>query len=283
MMSAIRKVMASVVSLSVLLPSVAQAGPILDWLCHKSPPVVVTTTYAPAYVAPVVAAAPATGCSTCAAQTTYYAPVVVSPAPVTAYRLLPVVPRPVTTYPTVAAYNPYSAAPVTVYRPVVPVVPTTRLLPYTSYRMVYPTVAYYAPTVSYVSAPAPCNTCGVPAPSYSPPVSAPSSDASMEAPSLPPAQPSTTYYEPPPASSTIVTPMSTSNNSPTPAYQQNKPATGAEPNSAPAGEPKLLSPEKDPQDRTTMRPMRQISHEVTLPAPPTVRVLSEDLWQAAND
>jgi hypothetical protein len=316
-MSAIRLAILSAGLMISLSPTAAQAGPFMDWLCGCSPNMSSQSTYAPAYVPTAVVSAPASGCS-CAQQSTYYAPAVAYPtysAPVTTYRpFLPIVPRPTTTYYTPSGYNPYSAAPVTVYRPVVPaqtVVTTTRLIPYTSYRMVYPTmVTYYgvapvynvAPAVTYPSPGPACS--GAPVESYGPPSVGFSEGAAMEAPSLPPGTPTTSNYPLLQSPSTIIVDKPF-DNSTSVNRQDNKTAAPAEPKAAPTDDSKgsgsdskspnsaesptfkrdSLSnpPRNDSQDRTTMRPVRQVSRETVVAAQPAVRVLSGDIWRPAKD
>ncbi len=318
-MSAVRLAALCAGLMALLSPISAQAGPFMEWLCGCSPNMSAQSTYAPAYVPTAVVPAQAAGCS-CAQQTTYYAPAAVYPAAVTAYRpFLPVVPRPTTTYYTPPGYNPYSLAPVTVYRPVVPVQPvvtTTRLIPYTSYRMVYPTMlSYYgaAPLCNvapaYVAPPAPCAVpeSGIPVQSCNQPPVGPSAEGeAMEAPSLPPGQPSTTYYPPLQSPSTIIVEKPIENPAPAPVTRQdNKPETSNEPKAAPQGETKKSEaddgsakstnpasiqhnslsnpPRDDSQDRTTMRPVRQISRNMPAAIQPDVRILSGDLWRPAKD
>jgi hypothetical protein len=313
-MSAIRLAMLSV-CLTVLSPLAVKAGPIMEWLCGCSSNMTSQSTYAPAYVPTAVVAAPAAGCSCAPQQTTYYAPAVAYPAAVTAYRpFLPIVPRPTTTYyRPPAGYNPYSLAPVTVYRPVVPVQPvvtTTRLIPYTSYRMVYPaTVSYYGVAPAYYAypEPPPCAVpeSGAPVENYNPPPAGSVSEGdATEIPSLPPGQPATTFYPPLESAKPIIVekPIVI----PPPANgQESKPATGNEPKQAPKGDGKdsgaeanpanpanppavqknsLTNPPRDEsQDRTTRRPVRQISRAASAATQPTVQVLSGDLWRPAKD
>jgi hypothetical protein len=195
MMPAIRMTVVITVLMALLSTPAVQAGPILEWLCGCSQNMTSSSTYAPAYVPPVETPAPATNCVPVPQQTTYYAPAVAWPAPITAYRLLPVVPRPTPSYP--SQYNPYSAAPVTLYRPVVPVVTTTRLIPYTSYRMVYPTVATYGYAPAIVAPPPPCTIYGgAPVENAVPQPMANPAELAMEAPSLSPSDPTTSNYVP---------------------------------------------------------------------------------------
>jgi hypothetical protein len=315
-MSAIRLAVLSA-CLMISLSPVVQACGLCGLFGHGSPTTVATTT-APAYV-------PTTVVAGYAPQTTYYAPAVVAPVPVTTYRpFLPIVPRPTTTY-YASGYNPYSAAPVTVYRPVMavqPVVTTTRLIPYTSYRMTYPTtVAYYgvAPVCNAAPAcivpPAPCTGCGgAPVESYNPPpLATPSDGGAMEAPSLPPGQPTTTEYQPLPVPSMSNYPPAQTaapmiiekqvDNSAT-VRQDNKPTLAPQPKPAPQGDTKSSGPEinspnngnpanikenslpttegSSSRDRTTLRPVRLVSRETTLAVQPPVRVLSGDLWRPAD-
>jgi hypothetical protein len=299
-------------SLMAMLSPAAKAGPFMEWLCGCSSNMTSQSTYAPAYIPTAVVAAPAAGCSSCAPQTTYYAPSVVYPTPVTTYRpFLPIVPRPTTTYYASPGYNPYSAAPVTVYRPVVPVAPvvtTTRLIPYTSYRMYYPTtVSYYGAVAPVVTYPAPSTGCcssGVPVENYSQPTLGTTSvDAATEVPTLSPSDPTTANYPPLQSPAPIIVEKPTDNSSAV-IRQDKKPATTQEPTSAPSGESKGSGPEINPpnsnskpvqpnsmpnpeqnenQDRTTKRPIRLVSREMPVAAQPTVRVLSGDLWQSVKD
>jgi hypothetical protein len=316
-MSAKRLVIVCVSVLMLLASPSAQACGLLDWFCGCSSSAAPQSTYAPAYVPTAVV--PASGCAAPAAQTTYYAPTVAVATPVTTYRpFLPLVPRPTTTYYRPSGYNPYSLAPVTVYRPVAPVQPvvtTTRLIPYTSYRMAYPTtVSYYGVVPTYYAAPAyaaPPAACAVPeslaVPSYDLAPAGPASEGDAnEAPSLPPGQPSTTYYPPLESPSTIVVEKPYYN--PTPASetrQENKPVTPNEPKPAPQDESKKSGTDDsstksaspttlqhnslpagrrdDSQDRTTMRPIRQVSRQTTVASQTSVRVLSNDAWRPATD
>jgi hypothetical protein len=316
------KRLAMIAGLIVLLSttSTQAAGPFMNWLCGCSSNMSSATTYAPAYVPTAVVPVQAAGCSSCAPQTTYFAPTVAVPAPVTTFRpFLPVVPRPTTTYYTPTGYNPYSHAPVTVLRPVVavqPVVTTTRLIPYTSYRMVYPTAVSYFGVAPVYAAPvyaAPAVACPVPqsvvpAESYVPPVVGSSSEGdATEVPSLPPAQTSTSDYPPlySPSTSNVEQPLA----SPTPPVtrQEYKPITPNEPTPAPKNESKEKDSSKDndstksstppviqhnsitnpPQDgsgdRTAMRAVRQVSRATAVTPPLEVRVLSNDLWRPAKD
>ncbi|MCC6123521.1 MAG: hypothetical protein IT426_01015 [Pirellulales bacterium] len=317
-MSAIRFAISSVSLLLVLSPA-AQAGPIMEWLCGCSPNMTSQSTYTPAYVPTAVVAAPAPSCSSCAPQTTYYAPqtayyaptVTYYAAPVTTYRpFIPIVPRPTTTYYAAPGYNPYSAAPVTAYRPLVPVQPvvtTTRLIPYTSYRMVYPTtVAYYgvAPVYSVappcVTVPPPCaDYGGAPLENYGAPSLGSGADReAIEAPSLPSGEPTTTYYHSMPSPSTVIVEKPAENSSGA-NRQVDKPAATQDPK--PAEEPKSSGPDikspnpsnpasfkdrpegNDSRDRTAMRPVRQVSRQVPAAVQPSIRVLGEDLWRPVKD
>ena len=227
-------------------------------------------------------------------------------APITTYRpFLPIVPRPTSTYYASTSYNPYSAAPVTVYRPILGIA-TPPVIPYTSYRMVYPAqVTYYSPAVSYYSAPAACPVYDVPVQSAAPDSCCAPSSSTMETPTLPSDQSSTSYYIPSqPDSSTIITAKPNTDDSATVTRQVEKPITSSDPKAAPTDEkasglnlneqkqqnqPKAkenslpLPNSRDSQDRTTMRPVRQVSHEKAVPAQPSGQVLSADLWHQAND
>jgi hypothetical protein len=327
-MSAIRfHVVLAGVALVALLSPAAQAGPFMEWLCGCSSNMSSATTYAPAYVPTPVAAAPVANCA-CEQQSTYYAPAPVTayyapapvtayyapapvttyyaPAPITTYRpFLPIVPRPTSTYYASTSYNPYSAAPVTVYRPILGIA-TPPVIPYTSYRMVYPAqVTYYSPAVSYYSAPAACPVYDMPVQSAAPDSCCAPSSSTMETPTLPSDQSSTSYYIPSqPDSSTIITAKPNTDDSATVTRQVEKPITSSDPKAAPTDEkasglnlneqkqqnqPKAkenslpLPNSRDSQDRTTMRPVRQVSHEKAVPAQPSGQVLSADLWHQAND
>jgi hypothetical protein len=309
---------------SVLVSSTpAQAGPILDWFCGCSSNLRSESTYTPAYIPTAVVPAQPAGCISPQPTTTYYAPTAIAPAPVTAYRVVPETPRPRATY-LAANYNPYSAAPVTVYRPVVPavqpLVTTTRLIPYTTYRREYPTtVSYYGygyvapPVAPVVTYPAPVTETVVPnvvppvAPveSYDAPTTIRSSDdAANEVPSLPPQQSTTANYPPLPLPSPVIVEKPADVLPPT-TRQDNKPVASPEAQPAPSNENKSANPEINPrktndpksvqpnslqntqpddsQDRTTMRPVRQAARTTPLAIQPTVRVLSEDLWRPAKD
>jgi hypothetical protein len=302
-----------------ILPQAAQAGPFMEWLCGCSPNMSSQTTYTPVYVPPtVVETAPAPVYTTPAPQTTYYAPAVTYTAPVTVYRPLPAVPRPTTTYYSPSGFA--SSVPTTVYRPVVaPVVTTTRLIPYTTYRMTYPAYSTYSLAPVYVSplpvvpsytmpvesySPPPAPSCALPAESYNPPPVAASSNISENttngAPSLPPNQPST--YAP--------LPEETKNGEKMGTQEVQKPVTTpdlkSEPKTAPKDDAKSSGPDLNPQtpektpsnlkqnslqnaepnnnrDYTTQKPIRQASREIVTPAEPTVRVLSPSLWQPATN
>jgi hypothetical protein len=315
-MSARRLAIGCALSLMLLAATSAQACGICDWFGGRSTaaPATVAPTFVPTAVVPGECAAPA-------AQTTYYAPPIAVATPVTTYRpFLPIVPRPTTTYYRPSGYNPFSAAPVTVFRPIVPVQPvvtTTRLIPYTSYRMEYPTAVTYGfapacaappvcspPPVYQVAPPA----CAVPqggmaAPSYEQtPMAAPSEGDASQAPSLPPGSPSTTYYPPEysPAPVVVEKPYYTP---PAETRQENKPVTPDQPKAAPQDEKKsgtddnstksanpsalqrdsILNPRDGGADRTTMRPVRQVSRQTVAARPLEIRVLSADAWREAKD
>jgi hypothetical protein len=326
-MSAIRfhLVLASIALTASLSSKAIAAGPIISWLCGCSSNMSSETTYAPAYV-PTPVAVDSASCN-CGQQqstyyapsavapvpvtsyyapivypvstTAYYAPAAVAPAPVTVYRpLLPISPRPTSTY---AGYNPYSAAPVTVYRPIVGVAAPS-VLPYTSYRMVYPaaTTYYYAPPVSYYSAPAACPVYSEPVPSSN--IESPSvvpGGSMLETPSLPQNQPSNSDYVP-------AQPNPSADNSTTDNYRAEKPVTSPQPKPAPTDEkakdpgPDLnqQSPKNQPKaqenslprsgstenpDRTTMRPIRQVTFEKPIPQRHTAEVISADVWRPSKD
>jgi hypothetical protein len=296
----------------LLAATSVQACGVCDWFRGNSTPAPATVapTFVPTTVVPTECAAPA-------AQTTYYAPSVVVATPVTTYRpFLPIVPRPTTTYYRPSGYNPFSAAPVTVFRPVMPVQPvvtTTRLIPYTSYRMMFPTAVTYgfspvnvAPSVScpapvYAPPPTACviPQSGVAAPIYE---RAPVEDDASQAPSLAPGSPSTTYYPPEysPAPVVVEKPYYTP---PAETRQENKPVTPDQPKAAPQEEKKsgtdenstktanpsalqrdsILTPRDGGADRTTMRPVRQVSRQTVATPPLEVRVLSADAWRPARD
>lgn len=324
-MSAIRfhLVLASIALTASLSSKAIAAGPIISWLCGCSSNMSSETTYAPAYV-PTPVAVDSASCNCGQQQSTYYAPsavaptpvtsyyaptvypvstaayyapAVVTPLPVTTYRpLLPISPRPTSTY---AGYNPYSAAPVTVYRPIVGVAAPS-VLPYTSYRMVYPaaTTYYYAPPVSYYSAPAACPVYSEPVPNSS--IESPGvvpEGSMLETPSLQQGQPSTSDYIPS---------QSSSNNTSADTYRAEKPATSPQPNPAPTDEkakepgPDLnqQSPKNQPKaqenslprsgsienpDRTTMRPIQQVSFEKPIPQRHTAQVIGSDVWRPVKN
>jgi hypothetical protein len=135
-------------ALLLAVPAEGQAAcALLDWLSGGSN---AQSTYVPPYAAPVAyvpATAATSSCTPCATQTVQYVPQTYYRAayvavPVTAYR------------PTVTA-DPCTGCAVTAYRPVTTVTYQTRLVPYTSYRVVY---ANPAPCASYSYAP--CSPCG---------------------------------------------------------------------------------------------------------------------------
>jgi hypothetical protein len=159
-----------------------------------------------------------------------------------------------------------------------------------------------APAVTY---PAPGMGCSsAPVESYGPPSVGSSEGAAMEAPSLPPGTPTTSNYPLLQSPSTIIVDKPF-DNSTSVNRQDNKTAAPAEPKAAPTDDSKgsgsdskspnsaesptfkrdSLSnpPRNDSQDRTTMRPVRQVSRETVVAAQPAVRVLSGDIWRPAKD
>ena len=121
------------------------------------------TTYVPAYVAPAsYAPAYAPSCAPCAAQTCQY-------VPQTCYRTVYQA-VPVTTCQATTCCDPCTGCPVTAYYPMTTWTYQARLIPYTTYRIVYsnpcsPCASYaYSPSVScgptgYISSGAPCSSC----------------------------------------------------------------------------------------------------------------------------
>jgi hypothetical protein len=320
-MSAIRFSVFYAIVLVLSAPSASQAGPFMEWLCGCSSNLRSQSTYVPAYVPTAEFPAPGAATTTYYAPTaiapvsttTYYAPPVVYPAPVTVYRPLPVVPRPTTTLQVTSGYAPYSATPVTVYRPIVPVQPvitTTRLIPYTTYRMVYPsTVTYYGATPAYyvpysapvaVPVPAPiAEPVYEQAPLQSYPAQAvpesSSSDPASVAPSL--SGETTTNYpmlQPPPVTTekVIIDDSATdaikveTKKTPTPAPKADSKSSETELNGPKNGSPTTLrvTPEENSSlDRTTMRPVRQISQRQAAPTRQPAVIHGDDVWQTVKD
>jgi len=204
------------------------------------------TTYAPATVA-AVAPAYAPGCSTCSTQTVAY-------VPQTYYRTA------------------YRSMPVAVYRPTTYWARQSRLVPYTTNRLVYSrpyTVAYgYAPAVS-------CNPCGTSACGFA-------GDSGCSSCSV-----GTTYSEAP-TSAPAIAPAD--NGQPQPTFQQETkkvpttpvpklqpiPETGTQMNSTQSA-PKLI----DPENRTTAIPIRQAVHISQVSRPQHGGVDSG--WRASRD
>jgi hypothetical protein len=178
---------------------------LLDWLSGGSN---AKTTYAPPYAAPVAyvpAAAATSGCAPCT-QTVQY-------VPQTSYRAAYVA-VPVTAYQPVVTADPCTGCAVTTYRPVAAVTYQTRLVPYTSYRMVYANPCTPCASYSYAPSYDPCTTCGPasyarPMSSCGPcagaPTSAPYTDQPVtgadRTPSLGPTPPGTLTPKPDPSSS----------------------------------------------------------------------------------
>ena len=239
-----------VVAALLAMPAEGKAWDCLDWLfggCRTTARVpYVATAYAPV-------------CSPCLPQTCRY-------VPQTCYRT--VCQRvPVTTCLAVTGCDPCTGCPVTTYRPVTTWTTQTRLVPYTSYRLVYsnpcapcvsavPSVTYASPAVSSVAAPEPC--CG---PSVSPPA-------------VPYSQPATS------APSTEGTPKTFLNGSQPTQEETLKPVP--EPNTGSMG------PTITPQGRTTLLPIRRTAqyYPISSPAKPVpahmVR-LSDAGWRASGN
>jgi hypothetical protein len=317
-MSAIRFSVFSAIMLVLITPSASQGGPFMEWLCGCSSNLKSQSTYVPAYVPTAEVAAPAPGCA-CNTQptttyyapaavtpvsTTYYAPQVVSPAPVTVYRPLPVVPRPTPTLQVTSGYAPYSAAPVTVYRPIVPVQPvitTTRLIPYTTYRMYYPSTvtyygaapAYYVPYSAPVAVPVPAQVVepayeqapvqGYPAEAI--PESSPADPASI-APSLSGESRTNAVEKVILDDPTTDLKKAETRKETTPAPKSDSKSTEGDLNGPKTGSPTTLrvTPEENTgTDRTAMRPVRQISQRQTTPAQQSTVIHGDEVWQTVKD
>ena len=253
------------------MPSSSEACQALDWIwpwnwCRGPAS---TTTFAPAYTAPV--------CNPCATQTCSY-------VPQTAYRsVLRTVPM--TTCRPVTCCDPCTGCPVTTYRPITSYVRTTQLIPYTTYRRVWsnPCVPC-APCVSCD----PCGTaCGISCGTSCESVSTVGGGcASCAAPNSTPSYLSPTAPAlprngaPPPQQNGAGAPSTFKSEKPV-AEPPITPIPDAEIQQNSLKRPRLI----DPENRTTARPIqhagyfRPVSHEVA----PARKPIDYGGWRASRD
>jgi len=252
------------------------------------------STYVPAYVAPsAYAPAYAPSCAPCAAPCASCAPQTCQYVPQTCYRTV-YQPVPVTTCQATPCCDPCTGCPMTAYYPTTTWTYQARLIPYTTYRIVYsnpcsPCAGYsYSPCAScgptgYFSSGAPCSSCvgGTTAAGTVPYTSAGTPLEVTPSPSLPPGSGGTS---------------APGNGGTRRTYEsERKPANDVQPvpdpatenqnhlNSTPAG-PKLI----DSHDRTAFRTTRSgAEFRPSSSAAPLVPVeqpaLNDGGWRAARD
>ncbi len=247
-------VVCGVVAMLLATPAKSEACGFLDGLfgwCGTA-----RTTYMAPYAAPV--AAPAV-CNPCAAQTCCY-------MPQTCYRT--VYQRvPVTTCQAATYCNFWTGCPVTTYRPVTTWTYRARLVPYTTYRLVYSNPC--VPCVSYGA----CDPCaGICTPATTiPSACGPAGCGAVSTPVVPYSGPSGSTTAP--SGSTV--PKTYQENSQPAEGGGLKPIPSTNLNSTPV--PKLI----DPDNRTASRQLLQATHYRLISSP--AKVVSSSGWRASSD
>ena len=262
------------------VPAQSHACSCLDWIWpwNWGRGATASTTYAPPY-SPTVSYAAPVATSSCVSCT----PQVCSYVPQTCYRTVCDT-VPTTVCQPVTACDPCTGCPVTTYRPVTTLTRRVRLVPYTTYRMVWSNVT----SIGSVS----CDPCG--GVGYSAPAAASSTCPScVPSPSSTPAP----YYNGATGGSVTTTPsLSTpapsekpaQNTTPPKTFEQ-KPTTQPESRLKPIPDtenesrnlPRLI----DPESRTTARPIQHAALHRTVSLGKTSPSVSSsaDGWRASRD
>ena len=246
------------------IPSRSDACRCLDclWPWNWGRSTMASTTYAPPYVAPAPAASMAPTYSaasypSCVGRTCSY-------VPQTCYRTVYET-VPTTTCRPITYRDPCNGCPVTCYRAVTSYARRARLVPYTTYRMVWSNVCTpVCPTYGTVTSS--CPSCGIgatttPAPSYS----IPSTGQGTLTP-MPSTIPSTTI------------PRTFEKSTPTPETRL-KPIPDADIESKPPTEPTLI----EPAGRSTSRPIHRTAYYQAASHQTVALPVDDGGWRASRD